>query len=157
MFQVYLPPSDVPASVGAAGPDDARDRRRGGWETVLLVEDEDAVRALAREVLRRHGYVVLEARHGLEAIRLADRHSGEIHLLVSDLVMPHMSGDDLAKRLSADRPEMKVLFMTGHAERMVLDPDLTPRAALVQKPFTPEALAKTVRSVLDEKESTAAS
>ena len=156
VFQIYLPPAEVAASVRAAEPDAGRDRRRRGWETVLLVEDEDAVRALAREVLRRHGYVVLEARHGVEAIRVAERHRDDIHLLVSDLVMPHMSGDELARRLSADRPKMKVLFMSGYTERSAVHPDLTVGASFVQKPFTPEALAKKVRSVLDEKASTPA-
>jgi len=155
VFRMYFPPAEVAASVRPATPAAARDRRRRGWETVLLVEDEDAVRALAREVLRRHGYVVLEARHGVEALRTAERHPDDIHLLISDLVMPHMSGSDLAKRLAADRPGMKVLFMSGYTER-TLHHDATVDAAFVQKPFTPEALARKVRSVLDERERTAA-
>ena len=84
-----------------------------GWETVLLVEDEDAVRALAREVLRRQGYVVLEARHGVDALRVAERHTDDIHLMITDVVMPHMSGRELAERLGSVRPKMKVLFMSG--------------------------------------------
>ncbi len=156
VFCVYLPPAEVAASVRPPEAHATSDRRRRGWETVLLVEDEDAVRALAREVLRRHGYVVLEARHGLEALRVAERHPDEIHLLVSDVVMPHISGSELAKRLSADRPKMKVLFMSGYTDRPALQRDTTVVAPFVQKPFTPELLARKVRSVLDEKGSTAA-
>jgi PAS domain S-box-containing protein len=157
VFRVYFPPTEVAASVRPADPDaPARDRRRRGWETVLLVEDEDAVRALAREVLRRDGYVVLEARHGVEAMRVAERHADEIHLLIADIVMPHMSGSELAKRLTTDRPAMKVLFMSGYADRTAVHRDPTIAAAFVQKPFTPEMLARRVRSVLDAKEPTAA-
>jgi len=156
VFRVYLPPAEVGASVRQADAGAGGDRRRRGWETVLLVEDEDAVRALAREVLRRHGYVVLEARHGVEALRLAERHPDDIHLLVSDVVMPHMSGSELARRLSADRPRMKVLFMSGYRDRAPLHQEPTVDAPLVQKPFTPETLARRVRSVLDQNEPTAA-
>ncbi len=156
VFRIYLPPAEVAASVRHSDSGAASDRRRRGWETVLLVEDEDAVRALAREVLRRHGYVVLEARHGVEALRLAERHRDEIHLLVSDLVMPHMSGADLAKRLATGRPKMKVLFMSGYPDRAMVHRDQTLGAWFVQKPFTPEGLAQKVRAVLDETEPSAA-
>src|SRR5581483_9005693 len=156
VFRVYLPPAEVGASVRQADAGAGGDRRRRGWETVLLVEDEDAVRALAREVLRRHGYVVLEARHGVEALRLAERHPDDIHLLVSDVVMPHMSGSELARRLAADRPKLKVLFMSGYTDRSPLHREPTVDAPLVQKPFTPETLARRVRSVLDQNEPTAA-
>jgi two-component system, cell cycle sensor histidine kinase and response regulator CckA len=157
VFKVYLPPAEMPSAVTRADGSSAADtRKRRGWETVLLVEDEDAVRALAREVLRRHGYVVLEARHGVDALRLAERHPDEIHLMITDLVMPHMSGGELAKRLSADRPKMKVLFMSGYTEQGVLHRDLTAGAAFMQKPFTPELLARRVRSVLDAEAATPA-
>jgi CheY-like chemotaxis protein len=130
--------------------------RRGdvkpGWETILLVEDEDAVRALAREVLRRHGYVVLEARHGVDALRAAERHTDDIHLLVTDMVMPHMSGRDVAERLTTARPKMKVLFMSGYTDHALMHRDLTPGAAFLQKPFTPEIFARKVRQVLDAAE-----
>ena len=120
-----------------------------GWETVLLVEDEDAVRALAREVLRRHGYVVLEARHGGDALRVAERHPDEIHLMVSDVVMPHMGGRELADRLATVRPKMKMLFMSGYTDHVLMHRDLAPGVAVLQKPVTPEAFARRVRSVLD--------
>jgi two-component system cell cycle sensor histidine kinase/response regulator CckA len=116
---------------------------------VLLVEDEDAVRALAREVLRRHGYVVLEARHGLDAVRIAERHPDMIHLLITDVVMPHLSGRDLARRLQAARPNLKVLFMSGYTDHEVMHRHLTPGVSFLQKPFSPEILARKVRGVLD--------
>src|SRR5581483_6374550 len=157
VFKVYLPPAEVPTTVTRAdGSSSVDTRKRRGWETVLLVEDEDAVRALAREVLRRHGYVVLEAKHGVEALRLAERHPDEVHLLITDVVMPHMDGSELARRLSADRPRMKVLFMSGYRDRAPLHQEPTVDAPLVQKPFTPETLARRVRSVLDQNEPTAA-
>src|SRR5438034_10720941 len=125
-------------------------QKHRGWETVLLVEDEDAVRALAREVLRRHGYVVIEARHGLDALRLAERHPDTIHLMITDIVMPHMSGQELADRLVAARPTMKVLYMSGYTDHVAMHRHLTPGAAFLQKPFTPDAFARKVRSTLDE-------
>jgi two-component system cell cycle sensor histidine kinase/response regulator CckA len=120
-----------------------------GWETVLLVEDEDAVRTLAREVLRRHGYVVLEARHGVDALRVAERHPDDIHLLITDVVMPHMSGRETAERLGTVRPKMKVLFMSGYTDHALMHRELTPAAAFLQKPFTPDTFARKVRHVLD--------
>src|SRR5439155_13859736 len=126
VFKVYFPPSSLavrtmPAAETASGTDDHR-----GWETVLLVEDEGAVRTLARDVLRRHGYVVLEARHGLDALRVAERHQDAIHLMVTDVVMPHMSGRDLSQRLAEVRPAMKVLFVSGYTDQAVVHRDLTP-------------------------------
>ena len=146
MFKVYLPPTAAPS---VAQPAANASAGAPGWETVLLVEDEDAVRALAREVLRRHGYVVLEARHGVDAVRVAERHTDDIHLLVTDVVMPHMGGRDLAERLGAARPKMKTLFMSGYTDHALLPEDLTPGAEFLQKPFTPEVFARRVRRILD--------
>jgi two-component system cell cycle sensor histidine kinase/response regulator CckA len=148
VFKVYLPPAESrtrPQPVDF----DRRGDAKPGWETVLLVEDEDAVRALGREVLRRHGYVVLEARHGVDAVRVAERHTDAIHLLITDVVMPHLSGREVAERLVTIRPEMKVLFMSGYTDHAVMHRDVTPGAAFLQKPFTPEVLARKVRQVLD--------
>jgi PAS domain S-box-containing protein len=145
-FKVYLPPTAARTATQARAEDAAS---APGWETVLLVEDEDAVRALAREVLRRHGYVVLEARHGVDALRVAERHPDDIHLLVSDVVMPHMSGRELAQRLASMRPAMKALFMSGYTDHALLPEDLTPGAEFLQKPFTPEVFARRVRRILD--------
>jgi CheY-like chemotaxis protein len=148
-FKVYFPPTEslLAPRAGRQGTDGAN---VSGWETVLLVEDEDAVRALAREVLRRHGYVVLEARHGVDALRTAERHPDPIHLLITDVVMPHLSGRDLAERLAPLRPGMKVLFMSGYTDQAVMHRHLTPGAAFLQKPFTPEIFARKVRRILDE-------
>ncbi len=152
VFKVYLSPADS-RTAGHGTDFHRRADSKPGWETVLLVEDEDAVRALAREVLRRHGYVVLEARHGVDALRLAERHTDDIHLLVTDVVMPHMSGREAAERLTTVRPAMKVLFMSGYTDHAVMHRDVTPGAAFLQKPFTPEAFARKVRQVLDASDS----
>ncbi len=148
-FKVYLPVArELPAA--DINTRDERTRRRVlGWETVLLVEDEDAVRALAREVLRRHGYAVIEARNGLDALRSAERHPDPIHLLVTDLVMPYLSGKELAERLLASRPAMKVLFMSGYADHAALHHHVTRGALYLQKPFSPDAFARKVRGILD--------
>jgi two-component system cell cycle sensor histidine kinase/response regulator CckA len=147
MFKIYLPPAmPPPATRHAAG--DAVEP--AAWETVLLVEDEDAVRALARDVLRRHRYVVLEARHGIEALRIAEDHPGDIHLLITDVVMPHMSGLELADRLAAVRPAMKKLLMSGYSDHALVHDQLRGGSTFLQKPFTPDVLARKVRSILDE-------
>jgi CheY-like chemotaxis protein len=146
VFNVYLPPAESVMIARSPGRASDLDKKQG-WETVLLVEDEDAVRSLARAVLRRHGYTVLEARHGVDALRLAERHHDEIHLLLTDMVMPHMNGPELANRLSSVRPRMKVLFMSGYVDRTTV-PDFASMSFL-QKPFTPETLARKVRLILD--------
>jgi two-component system cell cycle sensor histidine kinase/response regulator CckA len=151
VFKVYFPLAESHASAAHQAGSDA-DLKRQGWETVLLVEDEDAVRALAREVLRRYGYVVLEARHGVDALRLAERHTDDIHLMITDVVMPHMSGRELAERLCSVRPNMKVLFMSGYTDHAVMNRALTPGSSFLQKPFTPETFARKVRQVLDAEE-----
>jgi CheY-like chemotaxis protein len=151
VFKVYLPPAESRTTTRLVDVDRRADSKPG-WETVLLVEDEDAVRALAREVLRRNGYVVLEARHGVDALRVAERHTDPIHLLVTDVVLPHQSGREIAERLTTVRPAMKVLFMSGYTDHAVVHRDLTPGAAFLQKPFTPDAFARKVRQVLDTAE-----
>jgi two-component system cell cycle sensor histidine kinase/response regulator CckA len=151
VFKVYFPAAEAVATA-ASHEDDHGARKKDGWETVLLVEDEDAVRALAREVLRRHGYVVVEARHGLDALRVAERHPDDIHLMITDVVMPHMSGRELAERLGATRPKMRVLFMSGYTDHFVVNRAITPGSWFLQKPFTPEILAQKVRQVLDATE-----
>jgi two-component system cell cycle sensor histidine kinase/response regulator CckA len=119
-------------------------------QMILLVDDEDIIRDLVREILRARGYTVLEARHGGEAMLLSEHHKGPIHLMVSELEMPLISGRDLAKRLRPLRPEMRVLYMSGSAADGLFRPSmLEVGSAFLQKPFTPEALEIKVRSLLD--------
>jgi PAS domain S-box-containing protein len=122
----------------------------GRGETILLVEDAQRVRAVVREILEMSGYVVLEARHGAEALEISHRHAGRIHLLVTDVVMPQMSGRELAQRLATLRPEMKVLYMSGYTDDAIVRHGvLAAGIAFLSKPFTPDALALKVREVLD--------
>ena len=147
-FKVYLPRVDdaAPKSVPAPQPPP----RRGRGETVLVVEDDDAVRALVRRVLTRHGYVVLEGSGGREALAAARAPAGPVDLLVSDLVMPQMSGRDLAETLAAERPGLAVLFMSAYAEYAVLQHGLVAnRDSFVAKPFTEEVLLRQIARTLD--------
>jgi CheY-like chemotaxis protein len=119
-------------------------------ETILLVEDALRVRAVVREILEMNGYNVLEARHGVEAIEISERHRGPIHLMVTDVGMPQMSGRELAQRLQPLRPDMKVLYMSGStADAVVRRGVLDAGMAFLSKPFTSDALALKVREVLD--------
>jgi signal transduction histidine kinase/CheY-like chemotaxis protein len=146
-FQIYLP--QVPGETPAARRPTAAPVPRG-TETLLLVEDEEAVRALARHVLKSCGYTVLDAADGREAVRLAEGHAGPLHLLVSDVVMPHLGGRQLAERVAALRPDVKVLFLSGYTDDAVVRHGvLEAEFAFLQKPFTPAALAAKVREVLD--------
>jgi PAS domain S-box-containing protein len=121
-----------------------------GMETVLVVEDEPAVRALAVRVLGEQGYIVLEAADGTEALRMAEHHTGTIDLLLTDVVMPQISGKALADRLIALRPGIKVLFMSGYTDNVSFHHDqLEAATALLWKPFSTSALVRKVRDVLD--------
>jgi CheY-like chemotaxis protein len=147
-FKVYLPQV---MEMDRPEPRDARPVGPAtGTETVLLVEDEEVVRNLTRTVLQRNGYRVLEATHGVEALDLCKQHNGPIHLLVTDVVMPHMNGRDLAQRLARLRPGTKVLFMSGYTG--FLDEPLGipgGNTAFLQKPFAPDGLVRQVRELLD--------
>ncbi|HVX67884.1 MAG TPA: PAS domain S-box protein [Bryobacteraceae bacterium] len=150
-FKVYLPrveratPRHVPAP--------AKPAPRAAAETVLLVEDETGVRALVREILRQNGYKVLEAADVDDALRLCREHEGRIHLLLTDVVMPIMSGRELAERASALRPDLRVLYMSGYTDNVVIHHGVNSSIAdFLQKPFTPSVLARKVREVLDRGE-----
>jgi CheY-like chemotaxis protein len=146
-FKVYLPRDD--GDLESMHPQAPPSIRRGS-ETILLVEDEEPVRVVAQGILRRHGYDVLEARNAGEALLLCETHPGRIHLLLSDVVMPQMSGPELAKRLAQVRPEMKVLCMSGYTgESIVRHGVLGSEIAFLQKPITPQTLTHKVREVLD--------
>jgi CheY-like chemotaxis protein len=121
-----------------------------GTETILLVEDEEAVRELARDILQRHGYTVLEAGNGGEALLACERHQGPIPFLLTDVVMPQMSGPQLAERLLPLHPEMKVLYMSGYTDDAVIRHGVMDAGiAFIQKPFTPATLTRAVREMLD--------
>ena len=147
-FCVYLPV----ATEVEARPRATSERRSGTarGETVLLVEDEDSVRKLARRVLESQGYTVLEAINGEDALRLAADYGGVIDLLLSDVVMPEIGGRMVAERLTAARPEIEVLFMSGYTDDEILRRGLLERGQrMLQKPFTATALAHEVRSAID--------
>ncbi|HKY21459.1 MAG TPA: response regulator [Vicinamibacterales bacterium] len=146
-FKVYLPSVDEPADeTSEAVVLDVLT----GTETVLVVEDEPGVRELVRKVLERHGYVVLLAASPHEALETAQRHDGPIHLLATDVVMPEMSGQALARQVAGSRPQMRVLYMSGYTDNAIVHHGvLHPDTPFLQKPFTPQALARKVRMVLD--------
>jgi CheY-like chemotaxis protein len=120
-----------------------------GTEVILLVEDEDMVRVLARRVLVASGYVVHEARNGREGLSFSEAHPGPIDLLLSDVVMPEVGGRELADGVLGLRPGVKVLFMSGHTEDVILKEGVQHGTPFLQKPFTPAALAQKVRETLD--------
>jgi signal transduction histidine kinase/CheY-like chemotaxis protein len=148
-FRIFLPRAgsvettkpEVPAEDSAP---------RGGVETLLLVEDEDSLRALACHTLRQHGYHILAAADGEEALEVSRRHNGPIHLLVSDVVMPKLSGSALAERLLVERPGLKILFMSGFTDSALFRHGvISGEMECLLKPFTATALAEKVREVLD--------
>jgi two-component system, cell cycle sensor histidine kinase and response regulator CckA len=121
-----------------------------GTETILLAEDEETVLKLACQVLRMYGYKVLDAANGGAAFLICERVTEPIHLLISDVVMPEMSGRELSERLSRLRPKMKVLYMSGYTDDAIVHQGvLDEGASFIQKPFAPDALARKVREILD--------
>jgi PAS domain S-box-containing protein len=148
-FDVYLPR----CGAGTSDQDRTEALPSGstGRETVVLVEDEEAVRRLAREILTQQGYTVLEAKDGPDALRLCQQHAGPIDLLVSDVVMPQMSGVRLADRLRATRPQTKTLFISGYLDETLREYGASAdQIRLLKKPFSAATLARTVRDVLDK-------
>jgi two-component system cell cycle sensor histidine kinase/response regulator CckA len=146
-IRIYLPRIDESLTTGKPGAGGQEKMR--GWETVLLVEDAQPLRELARELLEANGYVVLEAANGAAAIQLAEKHKEPIQLLLSDVVMPGMDGRKLAERMSRIHPESKVLYMSGYTDDAIVHHGvLSSGIALLQKPFTRESLTRKVREVL---------
>jgi two-component system, cell cycle sensor histidine kinase and response regulator CckA len=146
-FKVYLPrvlePADHVATAPAAG-------GRGGSETILLVEDNEMVRTLTCEILKRQGYTVVEAQHGADALDLARRYHGPIHLLLTDVVMPEMSGPELVSRLAPLRPQMKIVYMSGYtADAMDHQGMLDDGIEFLAKPIGMDTLVRKLREVLD--------
>jgi two-component system cell cycle sensor histidine kinase/response regulator CckA len=119
-----------------------------GSETILVVEDEDKLRELISDGLKGYGYTVLTARHGKEALLICERHQGPIHLILTDMVMPQMSGRELAERLGPIYPEMKILYMSGYTRDKVIQQELMD-GIFIQKPFYIITLAGKVREMLD--------
>jgi signal transduction histidine kinase/ActR/RegA family two-component response regulator len=147
-FRIYLP--RVPGEADRLADHETRDRVQGGTETVMVVEDESAVRTQIARALRAHGYAVLEASHSKEALRLAAEFVGEIQLLLTDVVMPEMNGKLLATQIQAAHPDIKVLFVSGYTNDVIVHHGvLDSNVAFLQKPFTTEQLARKVREVLD--------
>jgi len=146
-FEIYLPQANGKASSAEA--EEKPSNVAGGSETILVVEDEAGVRELACQFLRVKGYQVLEAEGGLEALALSRSHPGIIHLLLSDMVMPKMSGSELAVQLRAVRPNVRLAFMSGYSEFSRGDQDKGfPDAPILQKPFSPVSLVELVREAL---------
>jgi CheY-like chemotaxis protein len=145
-FYVYLPVAASAETSEPALPSGVT--QLNGKETILVVEDEDNVRNMVRTILRRYGYEVLAAQNGGEALLLCEQHPGEIHAMLSDVVLPLISGTQLCGRLRPLRPDMRVVFMSGYAKEGTLD-DLNVGQAFIQKPFTPQSLVTGLRAVLD--------
>jgi CheY-like chemotaxis protein len=149
-FKVYLPRVDAPIDVTPAA---TAAETRHGSETILLLEDEEAVRALAERVLEQHGYRVLAAATPGEALGLAAGYKGGLHLLLSDVVLPGMSGPSLAEKLLAAHPGLSVLYMSGYTDGAIVQNGVLERdTPFIQKPFTPDALLRRVRGVLDKRD-----
>jgi two-component system, cell cycle sensor histidine kinase and response regulator CckA len=147
-FKLYLPLSERAEAnkVDTVPPTALR-----GKETILLVEDDNQLRALTRRVLRSSGYDVIDAQNGGEALMASEQHAGRIHLLLTDVVMPRMSGRQIADRLMAQRSDMRVLFMSGYTENSIVRHGVLEQGiAFLPKPITPESLLRKVREVLDE-------
>jgi two-component system cell cycle sensor histidine kinase/response regulator CckA len=146
-FTIYLPA--VLDAVDTQKPVERIATALTGSEVILLVEDTDMVRELTRQVLETYGYVVYEARNGLEGLAFSESHKGPVDLLVSDVVMPGLGGRELAERLLQRRPGMKVLFVSGHTEDAALIQRIGKGCAFLQKPFAAGEFTQKVRETLD--------
>jgi CheY-like chemotaxis protein len=146
-FTMYFPRYWGPEAAAGAAEQRTPDV---GTETLLLVEDEAAVRASVRRLLEWHGYTVLEARNGAEALSVFEANQDNIDLVLTDVVMPEMGGHELVEHLRARRPELRVVFMSGYAERALTSNGSIPAGTgYLEKPFTVETLTRRLREVLD--------
>jgi two-component system cell cycle sensor histidine kinase/response regulator CckA len=149
-FKVYLPRVEEAVESLPIKKVGGEDRNRAGTETILLVEDEPQLRELTQSVLAARGYSVVEAKNPAEAAQLAEEYGTKIHLLLTDVIMPGISGRELAKRLSGKNPAMRVLYMSGYTYNVIAQGGTLERGvAFLQKPFTPRMLVEKVREVLD--------
>jgi len=148
-FKIYLPAVEKEATEvqkEQTSPDDLT-----GSETILIVEDDDALRKLAREILEPQGYSILEAQNGIEALKVSEEHGDQIHLMITDAVMPQIGGRELEERLRPLRPDLKVIYMSGYTDNAILHHGvLSPEIEFLQKPISSEALKRKVREVLDQ-------
>ncbi len=148
-FKIYLPRVDDHAEKYKRSVPDAKPTM--GSETILLVEDEEMLRKLACQILKGHGYQILESANGGEAIAVSEQHEGAIHLLLTDVIMPGMNGQALATRLVESRPSLQVLFMSGYTDDAIVHQGVLNQSAnFIQKPFPPASLARKVREILDQ-------
>jgi len=149
VFKIYLPCVQERSNTVEVPVTNNIDAVLRGTETVLLVEDENAVRCATAEFLNLCGYTVLEAKDGVDALAVAKSHGSTIHVVVTDVVMPHMSGGQLAEELAVFRPETKVLFVSGYAGKTVVDHKVVNlESNFLQKPFSLKQLSSKVREVL---------
>ncbi len=150
-FKIYLPRVEERPEMDRGS--SAHAAQAGGTETILVVEDDEAIRRLTCRALEAQGYTVLSAGDAREALRLCEKHAGEIHLMLTDVVMPDMSGRELARSATALRPLVKVLFMSGYTDNVIVHHGvLDAGTPFLQKPFTPRSLSQKVREVLDTRE-----
>ena len=150
-LKLYFPEVSSSGAFATSEPRAASTETKAGHETILLVEDEEAVRSLTSRILKKQGYRVMAAQHGREAMEMAAREEGRIDLVLTDVVMPGMNGRGLVERLTGIRPRIKSLYMSGYTDDDIIRRGfIEPSKSFLQKPFTSEALLQTVRKVLDE-------
>ena len=147
-FNIYLPRFETP--IARKPSKEVADKLRTGTETILLVEDDEAILNLSKIILEKLGYTVLAAKTPVLALHLAEEHPGELHLLITDVVMPKMNGRALAEQLGATRPNLKCLYMSGYTADVITHRGiLNGGVDFIQKPFSSDELAAKVRQVLD--------
>jgi len=147
-FKIYLPSADHKIGVGSKSESETVSPKRQGT-TILLVEDDDIMRGLTRQLLKEHGYTVIEANDGKSALDWVESHPDAINLLLTDVVMRRMSGPELVERLSASHPSLKVVYMSGYTGELIAEREVLKRGiTLLEKPFTRTALLNTIHATL---------